>query len=107
MSDPEVLKELVRWVRYAEDDLKVAELILDNDQVPRAACFNAQQRAEKSIKASLVFLQVPFPKTHDLNRLRDLLPEGWGCQGRVSRPETTVELGRRTSLPRRSCRGGA
>lgn len=22
-------------------------------------------------------MQIPFPKTHDLNRLRDLLPEGW------------------------------
>jgi HEPN domain-containing protein len=77
MSDPEMLKELERWVHYAEDDLKVAELILDNDHVPSAACFNAQQCAEKSIKASLVFLQVPFLKTHDLNRLRDLLPEGW------------------------------
>ncbi len=77
MSDPELLKELARWVRYAGDDLKVAELILNHDQVPRAACFNAQQCAEKSIKASLVFLQIPFPKTHDLNRLRDLLPEGW------------------------------
>ena len=77
MSDPELLKELARWVRYAGDDLKVAELILNHDQVPRAACFNAQQCAEKSIKSCLVFLQVPFPKTHDLNRLRDLLPEGW------------------------------
>jgi len=77
MSDPELLKELARWVRYAGDDLKVAELILNHDLVPRAACFNAQQCAEKSIKASLVFLQIPFPKTHDLNRLRDLLPEGW------------------------------
>ncbi len=82
MSDAEVLEELERWVRYAEDDLKVAELILDHDQVPRAACFNAQQCAEKSIKATLVFLQVPFPKTHDLNRLRDLLPEGWDVKER-------------------------
>ncbi len=77
MSDPELLKELARWVRYAGDDLKIAELILEHDQVPRAACFNAQQCAEKSIKASLVFLQIPFPRTHDLNRLCDLLPEGW------------------------------
>ncbi len=77
MSDPELLRELARWVRYARDDLKIAELILEHDQVPRAACFNAQQCAEKSIKATLVFLQIPFPKTHDLNRLRDLLPEGW------------------------------
>ena len=77
MRDPELLKELARWVRYAEDDLKIAELILEHDQVPRAACFNAQQCAEKSIKAALVSLQIPFPKTHDLNRLRDLLPGGW------------------------------
>lgn len=77
MSDPELLRELARWVRYAEDDLKVSGLILNHDQVPRAACFNARQCAEKSLKASLVFLQIPFPKTHDLNRLRDLLPRGW------------------------------
>lgn len=80
MSDPELLKEVARWVRYSEDDLKVAELILKHEQVPRAACFNAQQCAEKSIKTSLVFLQIPFPKTHDLNRLRDLLPEGWAIK---------------------------
>ncbi len=30
MSDPEVLKELERWVRYAEDDLKVAEMIVEH-----------------------------------------------------------------------------
>jgi HEPN domain-containing protein len=77
MSDPELLREVARWIRYSEDDLIVAELIQDHDQVPRAACFNAQQCAEKSLKASLVFLQIAFPKTHDLNRLRDLLPEGW------------------------------
>jgi HEPN domain-containing protein len=45
--------------------------------VPRAACFHAQQTAEKAIKAIFVFLQTDFPYTHDLNRLRDLLPEGW------------------------------
>lgn len=77
MSDPELLREVARWIRYSKDDLKIAELILAHDQVPRAACFNAQQCAEKSMKASLVFLQIPFPKTHDLNGLRDLLPEGW------------------------------
>lgn len=57
--------------------MKIAELILEHDQVPRAACFNAQQCGEKSTKTALVFLQIPFPKTRDLNRLRDLLPEGW------------------------------
>ena len=26
-------------------------------------------------------MQIPFPKTHDLNRLRDLLPAGWDVKG--------------------------
>ncbi len=78
MSDPEVLKVLRRWLRYAEDDLRTAETLLEqSDIVPRISCFHAQQAAEKSVKAIFVFLQVDFPFTHDLNRLRDLLPEGW------------------------------
>jgi len=44
---------------------------------PRLACFHAQQAAEKSIKSIFVFLQVDFPFTHNLDRLRDLLPDGW------------------------------
>lgn len=77
MSDPEVLKVLRRWLRYAEDDLRVAEILLEQSSVPRTSCFHAQQAAEKSIKAIFVFLQVDFPFTHDLDRLRDLLPGRW------------------------------
>ena len=77
MSDPEVLKVLRRWLRYAGDDLRTAEALLEPGSVPRISCFHAQQAAEKSIKAIFVFLQVDFPFTHDLNRLRDSLPEGW------------------------------
>jgi HEPN domain-containing protein len=77
MRDPEVLRVLRRWLRYAEDDLRSAEILLKQGGVPRISCFHAQQAAEKSIKAIFVFLQVDFPFTHDLNRLRDLLPEGW------------------------------
>ncbi len=77
MSDPEVLRVLRRWLLYAEDDLRSAEILLEQSGVPRASCFHAQQAAEKAIKAIFVFLQVDFPFTHDLNRLRDLLPDGW------------------------------
>lgn len=80
MSDPEVLRVLRRWLRYAEDDLRSAEILLEQSGVPRASCFHAQQAAEKSIKAIFVFLQVDFPFTHDLNRLRDLLPDGWSVK---------------------------
>ena len=40
-------------------------------------CFLAQQAAEKSIKAGLIFAGVPVPRSHDLDALRNLLPEGW------------------------------
>lgn len=77
MSDPELLREVARWLRYARDDLSVAELILEHGQVPRAACFNAQQCAEKAIKGSLIFLQTGYPKTHNIQLLCERLPDGW------------------------------
>lgn len=80
MNDPEVLVVLRQWLRYAGEDLRSAEVLLEGDSVPRAACFHAQQAAEKAIKAIFVFLQVDFPFTHNLDRLRDLLPEGWAVK---------------------------
>lgn len=44
---------------------------------PRQICFLAQQCGEKAIKAILVFEEAYFPKNHDLDRLRDLIPDGW------------------------------
>ena len=38
-------------------------------------CFDAQQGAEKAIKALLVHYQVRFPKTHDLSDLMTLLAQ--------------------------------
>jgi HEPN domain-containing protein len=45
--------------------------------VPRQACWLAQQGAEKALKGVLVFLQIDFPRSHDLDLLRTLLPEDW------------------------------
>jgi HEPN domain-containing protein len=67
--------EVPRWLRYAREDLGTAELILEHGQVPRAACFHAQQCAEKALKGALVYLQIPFSKTHDLFTLRRLLSD--------------------------------
>ncbi len=77
MSDPEVLAVLRQWLRYAGEDLRTAEILLEESDIPRISCFHAQRAAEKSIKAIFVFLQVDFPFKHNLNRLRDLLPDGW------------------------------
>jgi HEPN domain-containing protein len=74
MSAPEAQ----RWLRFALEDLLAAEAMLGRpDTYPRHACWLAQQSAEKALKSILVFLDMDFPYSHDLDRLRDLTPEGW------------------------------
>lgn len=74
MSAPDAQK----WVRFAYEDLQAAKALLGlPNAYPRHACWLAQQSAEKSLKAALIYLQIEFPFTHDLDRLRELLPEGW------------------------------
>lgn len=70
--------ETSRWLRYAEEDLITAETFLKHPSVPpRQACWCAQQSAEKAFKAVLIFLGIDFPRTHDLNVLRNLVPDTW------------------------------
>ncbi len=70
--------EAQRWLRFAREDLMAAEALLGQAHAyPRHACWLAQQSAEKTLKAALIFLQIEFPFTHDLDRLRELLPAGW------------------------------
>lgn len=77
MTDPDLRREIAEWLRYARDDLEVADLVIEGGSVPRAACFHAQQAAEKAIKACLLFLQEGVPRSHDLELLAGTLPEGW------------------------------
>lgn len=78
MNESERLTETQRWVRYAGEDLNTAETLLrQRNTVPRHICWLAQQAAEKSIKAALIFLQIDFPRRHDLDALRNLLPANW------------------------------
>ena len=78
MSSPELLDEVRRWLRFGREDLEAAEVLLgEEDFVPRHVCWLAQQAAEKLLKAALVSQEVNFPFRHDLDALRNLLPEGW------------------------------
>ena len=78
MSAPTPHSEAQRWLRFAQEDLKVAEsAAASSDFAPHIGCYHAQQTAEKALKAVLIFLQIPFPFTHDLNNLRDLIPSTW------------------------------
>ncbi|MEE9295108.1 MAG: HEPN domain-containing protein [Phycisphaerae bacterium] len=68
----------LQWFRHATEDLSASETLLSQEFcAPRHVCWLAQQAAEKSLKAILVFLQIDFPKTHDLDALRNLIPWGW------------------------------
>jgi HEPN domain-containing protein len=75
--------EAQRWMDYARSDLDAAYLLLERGEFfPRQICFMSQQAGEKALKAILVYLEIYFPKTHDLDRLRELIPEGWRVKER-------------------------
>ena len=62
------------WLRRAKSNLiraqqRVAGVYLED------LCFDAQQAAEKAIKALLIYMDVQFPYTHDLADLLTLVDE--------------------------------
>lgn len=63
--------ELIKnWIIKAEKDLLTAEHELSfTDAVAESICFHSQQAVEKFLKAYLVFLGVPFTKTHEIGEL--------------------------------------
>lgn len=96
MTAADQFAETARWLRYAEEDLRTAESLLGMSHgIPRHACWLAQQAAEKALKAVLTSLQIEFPRTHDLDALRNLVPDGWQLKDNhpdlVNLTEWTVE----------------
>jgi HEPN domain-containing protein len=59
--------EAAAWLQFAADDLDTARVLLG--AMPsrvRQSLFHAQQAAEKSLKAFLIWHERQFPLTHDL-----------------------------------------
>ena len=78
MQTTDRFTDTARWLRYAKEDLITVETLLTQSHIPpRQACWHAQQSAEKALKAILIFLEIDFPRTHDLNILRNLVPKSW------------------------------
>lgn len=72
--------ETITWLNYAIDDLKTAKLILsttDDWIVPRNICYLCQQAVEKALKAIYVYENQRFHKIHDLDSLKNNLPDSW------------------------------
>lgn len=83
MSETEYVIETRRWLKYAREDLHTAQVIISEPTIAyRHVCWLAQQCAEKAIKAILIYLQIEFHRIHDLDALRDLIPEGWSVKTR-------------------------
>ena len=105
MQTNDQLTDTARWLRYAEEDLITAEILLKQPHLPpRQAYWYAQQTTEKALKAVLIFLQIDFPRTDDLNILWNLVPYSWqfktvqsdpadltGCVADVRYPGNTPE----------------
>ncbi|MBM4441776.1 MAG: HEPN domain-containing protein [Candidatus Rokubacteria bacterium] len=64
------------WLRRARSNLALAKQPKPPEVVWEDLCFEAQQAAEKAVKAVLVKHQIAFPKTHDLGVLLGLLEQG-------------------------------
>jgi HEPN domain-containing protein len=70
------------WLRRARSNLALAKAhVLVPDVLFEDFCFDAQQAAEKAIKAVLVHLQVEFPKTHAVAELLDLVEQAGQAVG--------------------------
>ena len=64
---------VAEWLQKADADMELAEHLLHEESFPNAVAFNAQQAAEKYLKAFLTRNQIAFPKTHDLRELLKLV----------------------------------
>ena len=61
------------WLNRAYSNLRLAEKGRTQGVMLEDLCFNAQQAAEKALKAVCLFKELDFPKTHSLVRLMDIL----------------------------------
>ena len=62
------------WIRYAISDLELARVARHENILLESLCFHAQQAVEKAFKAVLIIHNRPFPRTHNLTILFELMP---------------------------------
>ena len=61
------------WLNRARSNLAIAKQPKPAEVVWEDLCFDAQQAAEKAIKAVLVSKKIEFPKTHNIRALLNIL----------------------------------
>ena len=68
-------KEPREWLEKAYHDLDAARKLYEQDGFPDTIALHCHQAAEKSLKGGLLWLDVEYPFTHDLNILLQLCLE--------------------------------
>ncbi|MCX8044006.1 MAG: HEPN domain-containing protein [Desulfobacterota bacterium] len=56
------------WLAYAEENIKAAEILLQ-ENLFNACLQNSQQAVEKTLKALLIWKNLPLKKTHSIQEL--------------------------------------
>lgn len=78
VTEPQRRSQTAEWLRQASEELAVAALAMQpTPPASGTVCYLAQQSAEKALKSVLVFLQIDYPLTHDLNEVCRAIPTGW------------------------------
>lgn len=72
---PDRLEEARVWLSYARANLAHAAAGRAADVLAEYLCFDAQQAAEKALKAALIVHNVRPPRVHDLGELLRLLSD--------------------------------
>jgi len=73
-TDPRQWEVALEWLERADEDIRVAELLLTNaPDLPWGAAFHCQQALEKMAKAVLIARRVEPPKSHDIELLGRLV----------------------------------
>jgi HEPN domain-containing protein len=73
------------WLRHAHSDLELSQAKPSPKVLFEDLCFHAQQSAEKALKAVLIAKDTPFPRTHNIRTLLDLLPKSLELPDEVQR----------------------
>lgn len=63
------------WLRRAKGNLARAKQTKPEEAFWEDLCFDAQQAAEKAVKAVLLFRRVPYPYVHDIGELLAVLEQ--------------------------------
>lgn len=67
-------ESVMAWMSYARSHLAAARTAVGGEILWEIPCFEAQQAAEKAIKAVLIFSGIKPPRIHDIGELLDLIP---------------------------------